>query len=104
MTIKNLKDLQTTDEKGAAKSIVFNEEKSKVIVFNLLPGQVLPKHGHPKRNAYVIVINGEGTCYLDDADSGIGTGDIVHCNSEQTISIENTGTALLTFYVVLAEE
>ncbi|HSI67684.1 MAG TPA: cupin domain-containing protein [Planococcus sp. (in: firmicutes)] len=104
MTIKKLKDLQTSDEKKPAKSIVFNEEKSKIIAFNLLPGQAIPKHGHPDKNAYVAVMDGEGTCFLDDTESAVGTGDIIHCNSKQTISIENTGAALMTVYVVLAEE
>ena len=104
MTIKKLKDLQISDEKKMSKTMVFNQEKSKIIAFNLLPGQVLPKHGHPNKNAYVVVMDGEGTCYLDDADSAVETGDIIHCNSGQTISIENTGAALMTVYVVLADE
>ncbi|ANU10723.1 hypothetical protein A1A1_09706 [Planococcus antarcticus DSM 14505] len=104
MTIKKLKDLQTYDETKLTKNIVFDEEKSKTIVFNFLPGQVLPKHGHSHRNAYVFVIEGEGVCYLDDIDSAIQQGDIVHCNAHQTISIENTGAKSMTVYVVLAAE
>lgn len=104
MSIKKLQDLQTYDEKKLAKKLVFEEEKSKTIAFNFLPGQVLPKHGHPHKNAYVFVIEGEGVCCLDDKDSTVQPGDVIHCNPHQTIRIENTGTKSMTVYVVLAEE
>ncbi|ANU28180.1 cupin domain-containing protein [Planococcus versutus] len=104
MTIKKLEDLQLYDEKKLAKNILFNEDKSKLIVFNFLPGQTLPKHGHPHKNAYVFVVEGEGVCYLDEVQSTIHSGDVIHCNPHQTISIENTGTTSMTVYVVLAEE
>lgn len=104
MAVKKLQDLQTYDEEKMAKQIVFNEQKSKTIVFNLLPGQVIPRHGHPHKNAYVFVIEGEGICSLDDIDSAIQRGDVIHCGSHQTISIKNTGAASMTVYVVLAEE
>lgn len=104
MTIKKLQDLQTYDEKKMTKQVVIEEEKSKVIVFNFLPGQVMPKHGHPHKNAYVFVVEGEGICYLDDIDSAIQPGDIIHCDPHQTISIENTGAIAMTVYVVHAEE
>ena len=86
------------------KKVVIEEEKSKIIVFNFLSGQVKSKHGHPHKNAYVFVIEGEGICYLDDIDSAIQPGDIIHCGPHQTISIENTGATSMTVYVVHAEE
>lgn len=104
MTIKKLLDLQTYDEKKMSKQIVIEEEKSKVIVFNFLPGQVMPKHGHPHKNAYVFVVDGEGICYLDDIDTAVQQGDIIHCNPHQKISIENNGTTSMTVYVVHADE
>ncbi|MDN7240670.1 cupin domain-containing protein [Planococcus sp. N028] len=104
MTIKKLRDLQTFDEKKMTKQIVIGEEKSKIIVFNFLPGQEMPKHGHPHKNTFVFVIEGEGKCYLDDSDSAIEPGDIIHCNPYQKISIENTGATSMTVYVVLIEE
>ncbi|MBT2571506.1 cupin domain-containing protein [Planococcus sp. ISL-110] len=104
MAIKKLQDLQTYDEKKMTKQIVFEEQKSQTIVYNFLPGQVLPKHEHPHKNAYVFVIEGEGICSLDGIDSAIQRGNIIHCNSHQTISIKNTGATSMTVYVVLAEE
>lgn len=103
MVIKKLQDLQTFDENKLSKSVVFQEEKSKTLVFNFLPGQMLSKHGHPHKNAYVFVVSGEGKCYLDDQESSIQSGDVIHCNPNQTIGIENTGTEPMTVYVVLAE-
>lgn len=104
MTIKKLQELQTYDEKKMTKQMVIAEENSKVVVFNFLPGQMMPKHGHPHKNAYAFVIEGNGKCYLDDTSSAVKSGDIIHCNPEQTISIENTGTSSMTVYVVLAAE
>ncbi|WP_298828877.1 cupin domain-containing protein [uncultured Planococcus sp.] len=104
MTINKMIDLQTYDEKKMAKQIVIEEEKSKVIVFNFLPGQVMPKHGHPHKNAYVVVVEGEGTCHLDNIDSAVQQGDIIHCNPQQKISIENNGSTSMTVYVVHADE
>lgn len=104
MTIKKLQDLQSYDQEKMTKQMVIKEAKSKVVVFNFLPGQLMPKHGHPHTNAYVIVIDGEGECFLDDKISHVQAGDIIHCASQQTISIENTGAAPMTVYVVLAEE
>lgn len=103
MVIKKLQDLQTFDENKLSKSVVFQEEKSKTLVFNFLPGQMLPKHGHPHKNTYVFVVSGEGKCYLGDQDSAIQSGDVIHCNPSQTIGIENTGTEPMTVFVVLAE-
>ncbi|HSP22976.1 MAG TPA: cupin domain-containing protein [Planococcus sp. (in: firmicutes)] len=104
MTVKKLQDLQTYDEEKMSKQLVFGEQNSKVIAFNFLPGQVLPKHGHPHKNAYVFVIEGAGICSLDDIDSTVQKGSIIHCDPHQTISIKNTGTTSMTAYVVLAEE
>lgn len=104
MAVKKLQDLQTYDEKKMTKQIVFEEQKSKVIVFNFLPGQMLPKHGHPHKNVYVFVVEGEGVCYLDDIESPVQPGDSIHCNPHQTIAVENTGTTSMTIYVVQAEE
>lgn len=104
MTIKKLQDLQIYDDNKMTSNIVFNEEKSKIIAFNFLPGQAMPKHGHAHKNAYVFVIEGQGQCHLDDMDYAIEPGDIIHCDPHQTISVENTGTTAMTVYVVQAEE
>ncbi|MBB5181592.1 quercetin dioxygenase-like cupin family protein [Planomicrobium koreense] len=104
MAVKNLQDLQTYDEEKMAKQIIFNEPKSKAIAFNFLPGQAMPQHGHPHKNAFVFVIEGEGICSLDHIDSAIQQGDAIHCNPQQKISIKNTGAASMTVYVVLSEE
>lgn len=104
MTIQKRQDLQTYDDNQMNKQVVFTEPKSKAIAFNFLPGQIMPTHGHPQKNAYMSVMEGTGVCYLDDTPSPIQQGDMIHCDPHQTISVKNTGTDAMTVYVVLAEK
>jgi quercetin dioxygenase-like cupin family protein len=104
MTVKRLKDAQVYDVNHMTKEMLFDEGKSKVFILNFMPGQSLPSHGHPHTQVYLLVIEGAGTCHIDEQAYQISHGEVIHCSMEQMLSIENTGTEPMSVYVVLARE
>lgn len=104
MPVKNIKKYQNFHDDHLNKEMVFKEEKSQAFVLNFLPGQSLPSHGHPHAQVYLLVLEGTGTCSIDEETFEIQKNDAIHCSKEEQLSIENTGTDQMSVYVVLARE
>lgn len=104
MTIKNIADIQTFNSDKFTKDMIFKESTSQAFVLNFLPGQKLPSHGHPYTHVYLLVLEGNGSCHIDDAQFDIKQNDVIHCGKEQMLSLENTSNSKLSVYVVLARE
>lgn len=104
MTIKNISEIQTFNSDKFTKDIIFKESTSQAFILNFMPGQKLPSHGHPYTHVYLLVIEGNGTCQIDEEKYDIKQNDAIHCEKEQLLSIENTSDNKLSLYVVLARE
>ncbi|QQK74764.1 cupin domain-containing protein [Salicibibacter cibarius] len=104
MNVKNIHDAKRYDDHRLGKQTLFEAGKSKVIVFTFMPGQELPTHGHPHAQAYVLVLEGNGVCQIDETEHAIRAGDALHCDKTETIRLENTGDEPMSVYVVLARE
>lgn len=104
MTVKKIRVMQIFDPHHMTKQMAFEEDKSKAFILNFMPGQILPSHGHPYTQVYILVIEGAGECHIDDTVHSIHQGDAVHCSKSQMLNIENTSEAPMSVYVVLARE
>lgn len=104
MFIKRIEDYQIIDPEKMTKHMVFKEDKSQAFVLNFAPGQTLPSHSHPNAQIYLLVLEGDGHCAIDETRYHISEGFAIHCSKDQKLSIENNGDQYLSIYVVLARE
>ncbi|GIN71978.1 hypothetical protein J14TS2_24530 [Bacillus sp. J14TS2] len=104
MDIRNATEVQDYQESRFTKNILYQNDKSTAFVLNFLPGQMLPPHPHPNAHVYLYTIEGTGTCTIDGDEQVISVKDVIHCENQQILSIENTGEGPLSIYVVLAKE
>ncbi|WP_339165199.1 cupin domain-containing protein [Siminovitchia sp. FSL H7-0308] len=104
MEIKNIAPELVFNEKKFTRKNLFQKGKSTVFLLNLLPGQSIPPHPHPQSNVFLSVIQGEGTCTIDKRSFPITTHDVIHCEDQEMLSIENTSDGPLSVYVVMAKE
>lgn len=102
--IKNIAAEMAFNEKKFTRKNLFQKGKSTAFLLNLLPGQSVPPHPHPQVNVYLSVIQGEGTCTIDEQSFPISKHDVIHCADKEVLSIENTGSGPLGIYVVMAKE
>ncbi|MBW8350657.1 cupin domain-containing protein [Bacillus sp. IITD106] len=104
MTIKKAGEAQTFSDARFTKNVLFSEGKSTAFVLNFFPGQALPPHPHPNAHVYLYVMEGSGICTIDDEKHDITVKDVIHCEDNQVLSIENMGSEQLSIYVVLARK
>ncbi|CAH0345779.1 cupin domain-containing protein [Bacillus sp. CECT 9360] len=103
MSVKNIQEVQVFEDQRINKQLLFTEEKSNAFILNLMPGQMLPSHSHPNSQVYLLVLEGEGECFIDNRDFKIQQLDVIHCSNDQMLSIKNTGNEKMCVYVVLAK-
>jgi quercetin dioxygenase-like cupin family protein len=70
---------------------------------NFLPGQQLPTHKHPGTEVYIYVVTGTGTIIIDGLESAVSEVDLIHVNSEEEMSFNNSGNEPVSLYVVLSK-
>ncbi|GIN92315.1 hypothetical protein J6TS1_25200 [Siminovitchia terrae] len=101
--LKNIKESQEFNESRFVRKKLFQEGKTDAFVLNLLPGQSVPPHPHPNAHVYMYVVEGAGTLIIDEKELTVSQKDVVHCEDQQMLEIENTGDKPLSIYVVLAK-
>lgn len=101
MDIKTLGAFQEYREDSFTKRIVYKRDESTVFLLNFMPGQEIPKHEHPGSQVYILVLQGTGTVYTDDGETGIKQDDIINFGGEESFAIKNTGDGQLSLYVFL---
>ncbi|MBS4210100.1 cupin domain-containing protein [Bacillus sp. FJAT-50079] len=104
MNVKNASDVKRFNDGRLVRTQLFQEGKTTVFVLNFLPGQKLPPHPHPDSHVYLYIIEGKGVCTIDDQQYAIAEKDVIHAVDNQHVSVENTGDAPLSIYVVQAHE
>ncbi len=100
---KNIQEFQEFNESRFVRKTLFQEGKTNAFVLNLLPGQSVPPHPHPNAHVYMYVVEGEGTFIIDEKELSVSQTDVIHCEDQQVLEIENTGDKPLSIYVVLAK-
>jgi quercetin dioxygenase-like cupin family protein len=103
METKQLSSAQEYSETQFTKRVIHKKGESVVFVLNFMPGQELPKHQHPNTDVYILVLDGNGTMTVDEKDTDVIKGDVVHCDGNEQFSYKNSGNVPSSLYVVLSK-
>ena len=103
MAVKPVSEAQVFNDHRMRKELLFQENGSRAFVLNLMPGQELPAHRHPGHQVYLFLFEGEGEYSLDGEQHPFCLRDVLHCGEKQKLGMKNTGSELMSVYVVLAK-
>jgi quercetin dioxygenase-like cupin family protein len=101
MELKSLQEHLEYSEDKFTKRIIFKMGDSTVFILNFLPGQKLPAHKHPGTEVYLLVLTGNGTFTIDGVNTEVSKQDVIHTSAEEELAFENTGSELVSLYVML---
>lgn len=103
MEKNSVKAYMEYSEEKFTKRIIYKKGETTAFVLNFLPGQQLPTHKHPGTEVYIFVVTGNGTIIIDGMESTVSEADLIHVNSEEEMSFNNSGNEPVSLYVVLSE-
>jgi quercetin dioxygenase-like cupin family protein len=103
MEKNSVKAYMEYSEERFTKRIIYKKGETTAFVLNFLPGQKLPIHKHPGTEVYIYVVAGSGTIIIDGKESEVSEADLMHVNSEEEMSFNNSGTEPVSLYVVLSK-
>lgn len=103
MDKQSLGTLQDFQQDKFTKRIAFKKGESVVFVLNFMPGQELPTHKHPGTDVYILALEGNGTVTVDEVQSELLKGDIIHLHGDEAFSYANHGEAPASLYVILTK-
>lgn len=88
-------------EERFTKRILFRGDESTVFVLNFMPGQQLPTHKHPGTNVYLMVLQGNGTLFINGEPNEIAEKDVILADGEEEFAFTNSGSEKVSLYVML---
>ena len=91
MEKNSVKAFMEYSEEKFTKRIIYKKGETTAFVLNFLPGQQLPTHKHPGTEVYIYVVTGTGTIIIDGLESAVSEVDLIHVNSEEEMSFNNSG-------------
>jgi quercetin dioxygenase-like cupin family protein len=103
MEKNSVKAYMEYSEEKFTKRIIYKKGETTAFVLNFLPGQKLPTHKHPGTEVYIFVVTGNGTIIIDGMESVVSEADLIHVNSEEEMSFNNSGNEPVSLYVVLSK-
>jgi quercetin dioxygenase-like cupin family protein len=103
MEKNSVKAFMEYSEEKFTKRIIYKKGETTAFVLNFLPGQQLPTHKHPGTEVYIYVVTGTGTIIIDGLESAVSEADLIHVNSEEEMSFNNSGNEPVSLYVVLSK-
>lgn len=103
MNKQTITDLQVFDEHKFNKTAMFDGLNTKTFLLNFTPGQSLPAHRHPGSDVILVVIEGEGTCHVDETTHILKTHEAMNCHPDESLSIENKASENLSVMVTLSK-
>lgn len=99
--VQNVKDYQVFDDNRFTKKDIETSSNVKRFVLNFKKGQALPPHKHPNNDVFLYIIEGKGTCVIDDEKVDVSEYDTLHVSGDKMISIENNDDEPLSVFVIL---
>ncbi|MFP5110774.1 cupin domain-containing protein [Bacillaceae bacterium C204] len=102
MEKNSVKAYMEYSEEKFTKRIIYKKGETTAFVLNFLPGQQLPTHKHPGTEVYIYVVAGNGTIFIDGKEAEVSEADLIHVNSHEEMSFNNTGKEPVSLYVVLS--
>jgi len=102
MKLQHLDDCRDTSTAGFTKRMVHQSAHGLVFMLNFQPGQALPAHTHEDSEIVVTVLSGEGQATVDGRAEPLRTGTVIQCNGNESFSVQNNGSSVLSLLVFLA--
>ncbi len=102
MDLQHLDDCRDTSTAGFTKRMIHQSPAGLVFTLNFQPGQTLPAHTHAESEIVVTVLAGEGQATVDGRVQRLQTGTVLHCNGNESFSVQNNGGSVLSLLVFLA--
>lgn len=103
MEKNSVKAYMEHSEEKFTKRIIYKKGETTAFVLNFLPNQQLPTHKHPGTEVYIYVVTGNGTISIDGKETGVSEADLIHVQSDEEMSFNNTGKEPVSLYVVLSK-
>lgn len=101
MQLFRLSDYHTTSPEGFTKRVFQQSPRGLAFTLNFEPGQTLPAHTHGESELLLTVLEGTGEATVDAKKVPLAAGTVLHCDGPETLSMENTGAAILSVLVLL---
>ena len=103
MEKNSVKTYMEYSEEKFTKRIIYKKGETTAFVLNFLPSQQLPTHKHPGTEVYLYVVTGNGTISIDGKETEVSEANLIHVQSEEEMSFNNTGKEPVSLYVVLSK-
>jgi len=91
------------DEERFTKIDMIKHPQSVAFMLNFLPMQHMKPHGHPGKELYLLVVDGEGTFIIDGEEKEVSVGDVLYCTPEEQIGFTNTSEERVSIYVTMTK-